>query len=35
MKKKEILLMAVFAILSFIIFTLIFQNWELVKGWFI
>jgi len=35
MKKRKISLLVLMAILSFIIFSLIFRNWELIKGWFI
>jgi len=35
MKKKEIWLLVILTIGSFIIFSLIFRNWELIKGWFI
>jgi len=35
MKKRKISLLVLMAILSFIFFSLIFRNWELIKGWFI
>lgn len=34
MKKKTVLLL-ILTIISFIIFSQIFRNWELIKGWFI
>jgi len=35
MKKRKILLLVILTIVSFIIFSMIFRNWELIKGWFI